>query len=168
MGPWEAFTLNGEQNTLKSLSSSTKIWTRCSNSLNSPLILTLNRIMSAAEQHHHSSCISHNDSFNMNASEKAVRHLDQKKLSVWTSTSIMLSIFNDLQHNASWCKIQWKSRNPALQWLSVLSVWILSHLLLQSCLQLCFLSGWYLKKPDAFSGNTISAAFSTSSQTQPH
>lgn len=64
---------NGQQNTLKSFSSSPKIWTHCSNSRNSPIILSLNLFMSAAYWVAHTSfrqgkwaaspptsCVSHN------------------------------------------------------------------------------------------------------------
>lgn len=41
--------------------------------------------------------------------------LDRMKCTVWMTTFMMWSNFNDLQHKASWCKIQWKvqkSRPP--------------------------------------------------------
>jgi len=40
-----------------------------------------------------------------------LRPLAQMKLTVRTTTCVTWSIFNDLQHNASWCEIEWNVHN---------------------------------------------------------
>ena len=58
-GRSEAFAVNGEQKTLKSFSSSPKIWKRCSNSRNSPISLSLNRCDMFKDTHGKESALHH-------------------------------------------------------------------------------------------------------------
>lgn len=44
--------------------------------------------------------------------EKAVKLTIPSWKTVWTTTSMMWSRFNDLQHNVSWCKIRWNVQKP--------------------------------------------------------
>jgi len=118
-GRSEAFNVNGEKKTWKSISSWSKIWSRCLNSGKNPVILSLYwfksmfspvvRILFRQRKWTVSSpesCVFHNDNFNLNATYGVVILID-KSLAALKHFVKIIQMLRNIHHEGKVLHLLW-------------------------------------------------------------